>query len=63
MHQSFVEMLRGNESHVAEFRDRFDVSAAPAVVCVRDGEAVAAESGYRSPAAVADIVAGAFDDD
>jgi len=24
MHQSFVEMLRGNESHVAEFRDRFD---------------------------------------
>jgi carbonic anhydrase len=24
MHQSFVEMLQGNESHVAEFRDRFD---------------------------------------
>ena len=47
---------------VREFRDRFDVSAAPAVVCVRDGEAVAAESGYRSPAAVADLVAGAFDD-
>lgn len=43
-------------------RERFDVDAAPAVVCVADGRHVATETGYRSPAAVADLVAEAFDD-
>lgn len=43
-----------------EFRRRFDVDAAPAVVCVADGEARAAETGYQSPTAVADLVGDAF---
>ncbi|WP_435063631.1 thioredoxin family protein [Halobaculum sp. EA56] len=45
------------------FRSRVDVDAAPAVVCLRDGEAVAVETGYRSPAAVADLVADALGGD
>ncbi|WP_277554247.1 thioredoxin family protein [Halobaculum limi] len=42
------------------FRDRFGVDVAPAVVCIEDGEAVATETGYQSPAAVATLVDDAF---
>ncbi|UIP00252.1 thioredoxin family protein [Halobaculum sp. CBA1158] len=44
-----------------EFRRRFDVDVAPAVACVHDGEAVAVETSYVSPAEIADLVERAFD--
>ncbi|SHH67648.1 thioredoxin family protein [Halobaculum gomorrense] len=46
-----------------EFRQRFGVDAAPAIVCIGDGEALATETGYQSPSAVADLVGDAFADD
>ncbi|MFC7097575.1 thioredoxin family protein [Halobaculum marinum] len=43
-----------------DFRRRFDVDSAPAVVCVADGEAVAVETGYQPSASVAALVEDAF---
>lgn len=43
------------------FCERFDVTAAPAVVCIRGGELVRVETGYRSPEAIGSLVEEAFE--
>ncbi|MFC6724147.1 hypothetical protein ACFQE1_07120 [Halobium palmae] len=43
-----------------DFRLEYEVNAAPAVVCLRDGEHRLTETGRRSPAAFAELFDGVY---